>query len=488
MQSRVRLRTAPTERESMVQLEKYLQSSLHLIEYLEEKKNPDNESLTNKLYGNCLHLVTVREKEEFKEHDSLLVYRLWVAKMKLKRDRLASRTLDIEKLTYVIEYIDKVHQKYLPQKMACLVECFCQSVTYQIQSHLLQRLLEKFKEVGNAVSNTFGNSKDNIELLTLRVIAFAKSLDLAKFGQDLLILNMFFFKVIEISIHKGKTETSIMDELNHQIQLLHTMGFASEVIQKSQNLLEILIEATVTQSNLWPMLKEKGKDDSPGRKSILGKRRYFLKLQKKDEEQIKRALENQQLNLEYKDYHSMTQFDIDEIIKQKKLISQKQNFFQSVEENLITKWPSEKRRLAIETQSYRQSLTTIKKVYGTDAGGITLKDSTSKRKIDMIVHKSKSKESNHLQPNFYIKQDYKPSSNNQLPLPASRRSEVAGRGSKQLSQDVSQDFNSRGPRPSTGSTHNKTHRVRGTTQTYGQSEFLLLDSTKNSHGDQFYIK
>lgn len=130
----------------MAQLEKYLTTTLSLLEYLEDKKNADHTNLIKTLYSNCLHLLTVKEKEEFKEHDFLLVYRLWVSKLKLRQDRKKNMPQDTEKLSNVIEYVDKVHQKFLPQKIACLLECFCQCFSYNVDPSLLKNSSKSSKK------------------------------------------------------------------------------------------------------------------------------------------------------------------------------------------------------------------------------------------------------------------------------------------------------------------------------------------------------
>lgn len=480
----MRLRTALTERESMAQLEKYLASTLVLLEYLEEKKNNEHGSLIKKLYGNCLHLLAVKEKEEFKEHDFLLVYRLWVSKLKLRQDRRQNLPQDVEKLAYVIEYVDKVHQKFLPQKIACLLECYCQCFSYQVDPSLLKKLIEKFKEVSQVISSAFGNFKDNKDLLTLKVIAFTKSLEHSKLGQESLVLAFFFCKSVEVSCDKTKTEVSVGETLGHLLGLLESMAFESEVKNVAKNIIRTIIEATTSRTNLWPALKQRNVDDLVPRKSKAG-RRYFLKQNKVDEEAASRALAEEHLRMEYNEYQQATPFDVDEIIKQNQLTSQKQNFFKSVQSNLLNKWKVER-----EIDSSQTKISVVKKVYGHDSKSIKNIEPTSpKQKKSFFNQPTTSREHKRKDSQFYIKTEYRPASaRNGFTNNEHRKSISAMRLSRPISKQLDNNTEGSRKRMTSGSSQVYTHRLQGTMRTFGHSEFLLLDSTKGNHSDQFYIK
>jgi hypothetical protein len=463
----------------MTQLEKYLSTTLVLIEYLEEKRNPEHESLINKLYGNCLHLVAVKEKEEFKEHDFMLVYRLWISKLKLKKDRHQNLPVDIEKLTYLIEYVDKVHQKFLPQKISVLLECFCQCFSYHVESSLVKKLIEKFREVSRLISATFGNFVDNKELLTLKVLAFTKSMDQSAAGQSLLMLAFFFCRAIEISTDKAKSPESVHVAMDHLAEVMQLMSFEQEVVKLSHEIVKIIEEAALTSINLWPVLTLK-KEGLVHKQSKTG-RRYYLKTSKVDEEALARMQEEKKLNKEYKDYSEITRFDVDEIIKNKKLSSQKQNFFNSVESNLLVKWKIERQNIASQ-----RSLTAIKRVYVEGVESNKLHDLTSAPTKQQSDEETDLKKKTDAQ--FFMKEHYKPSTSKVYQRPKEQtRSSSSLRVSKNGFKTTRAGFEFTGKLNSLSS-FGMTQRGREKPINYGHSEFMLLDSSKVNHSDQFYIK
>lgn len=478
------MRTALTKRESLAHLEKYLLSTLLLVEYLETKKNPEHDSLRRKLYGNCLHLVAVKEKEEYLEHDFLLVFRLWISKLKLRKDRIQGNKLDTEKLSHLVEYIDKVHQKYLPLKISCMIECFCQCFTYHVETQLMVKLVDKFKEVSQAVSTTFGNFRDSKDLLTLKIIAFAKSMEQCNIDQDVLVLAFFFCKAIEVSVEKTKIDEAGETSLNHLLELLDTVAVDARITDKGKSLVKVLLEANQTQVNLWPVLIEPSKDSLHGQKRY-GARRYYLKAHAVNEEKIAKEKSDAVLMQKYQEYQSTTRFDIDEIIKQKKLVSQKQNFFKSVERNLYNKWPTERKSLAAH-----QTLSAVKQIYGDVEEIVQSKDRQSSSRKDSTHKNSACKEIDVKDGQFLVRNTYKPASRVDTVFrkdSASSRSHTGLRGSKDGIGDTIKFMNLNTERDSTSS-QARTHRVRRTVKNFGHSEFLLLDSSKGNQTEQLFIK
>jgi hypothetical protein len=162
----------------MNQLDRYLDCSLKIIECLTDRGEADDTNIAKKLYGNCLQLTAVREGEGFKEHENLLVYRIWLSRLKLQEDRKLSKYLDKEKLDYVLKYVDKIHQKFLHEKLACLVECFCQCRAYDVGAETWQLFLSKINETFLVINNIFGRTEESREFITLRMIAFSKGMKL----------------------------------------------------------------------------------------------------------------------------------------------------------------------------------------------------------------------------------------------------------------------------------------------------------------------
>lgn len=477
----------------MHQLDKYLNCSIKVIECLTDRGEAEYSNLANQLYGNCLQLTAVREGEGFKEHENLLVYRLWLSKLKLQGDRIAERGLDKEKLEYVLNYVDKIHQKFLPEKLSCLMECFCQCRAYQVGAQTWKLFLTKVNETFLVINTIFGRPDESKELITLRMIAFAKGLELGEYGRQMLALQFYLVKAIAMSNDKTGTPDQVREVFVNQQDILTSTNASQEVLRLAEAIKTAILECHMANMVLWPTPVDTLCEDSPGRKSVVGKR-YYLKTSKPDLETIKKKEAEQKLQQEYTEYQSSTRFDVDELIKNKQLVSQKHSFFKSVESNLIYKGYDQNRKSFLDDKAAAISLKKIKRAYGDKI----MDGAEACFKSPSVTERAQSAR-NLRRPNFKQTEEkpgYKPGSNFYIAgsfkhgAEKHRQTRVHQMGSLRPVAAITQSFRGGLKRtPSrkltrSGSGGNQTQvNLRDT----GETEFILLDSTRENNSDRYYI-
>lgn len=475
----------------MNQLDRYLDCSLKIIECLTDRGEADDSNIAKKLYGNCLQLTAVREGEGFKEHENLLVYRIWLSRIKLQEDRKFSKYLDKEKLDYVLKYVDKIHQKFLHEKLACLVECFCQCRAYDVGAETWQLFLSKINETFLVINNIFGCTQESREFITLRMIAFAKGMKLGSYGRQMLALQFFLIKAIALANDKTGTPEIVLEIFKTQMEMIISTNAGNEVIRLAEVIKSIILEFHTAGVVLWPTPKERVGEESPARRCIVG-RRYYLKSSKPDAEAIKQREAEQKLQLEYKDYQSSTRFDIDELINHKNLESQKHSFFKSVESNLIYKGYSQNRKDNQDLKTMANNLIAVKKAYGDKVIGDTnfLRKSGGSEGVmraSMIGFGLKQKVQDKTEPKstalYYIASSFKHG--------AERNSRIKGSlsgGPRQIA--VSQSFKTSINKTNSqriNKSGQRSHRIHNMSGGLTRSDVLLLDSTREHNSDQFYI-
>lgn len=288
----------------------YIENSLNLIEYHLFVKNQFSEA-TASLLRNCVELTLEGEREPYKKVDRIILYRVWIAKLRVYADFTQRKPLNIEKVGFILSNMRKIHQNYLDKKITCLLVTYRMYQDYNSDMSLKHLWTGLFREFELLLRNQIGMGEWDFEKMMLKITTLMTSLDLSKNGKRLFIRQILAIELITMeNFWSEYQKEDIEGFFERYLRIVREFFEEKADVELIEQLCELLIENKKKGDH-----KEEDDQEKKGgeNQSKSERKRYYLKTKSKIEQRV-----DDRLSKDYNMYKKTTRINIEQIMNESK--------------------------------------------------------------------------------------------------------------------------------------------------------------------------